>query len=92
MSAMLEDAVLCFQKALIAPGKRTNRLAREAEAWLFSEDEHWPFSFLNVCAVLGIDPHYFRKGLLQWRQRRLQRLQGKTTQRIPAPQEYKTAA
>ncbi len=75
MVAILEDALLCFQKAVGASGKRSERLAREAEEWIFSEEEQWLFSFRNVCAALGIDAQYLRRGLLQWRRRREQRLQ-----------------
>lgn len=79
MAAILEDALLCFQKAIGASGKRSERLAREAEEWIFSEDEQWVFSFRNVCVALGIDAQYLRRGLLQWRKRREQRLQGLRT-------------
>ena len=43
MRAVLEDALLCFQKGLVHQGRRVQRLAREAEAWLFSDDDSWPF-------------------------------------------------
>jgi len=38
LRAVLEDALLCFQKGLVHPGRRIQRLAREAEKWLFSDD------------------------------------------------------
>lgn len=69
MRAVLEDAVGCFQKQSFASGRRAQRLAREAEEWFFSNDHHWPFSFVNICAVLGLDPEYVRLGLKRWRQR-----------------------
>src|SRR5713101_4192774 len=69
MRAVLEDAVNCFQKQFVKNGRRTQRLAREAEEWLFRNDYHWPFSFVNICAVLGLDPEYIRMGLKRWRQR-----------------------
>lgn len=67
MHAVLEDAISCFQKGLL-PGKdrRTRRLAKEAEAWLFDDDTSWPFSFLNICAALDIVPGYLRRGLIRW--------------------------
>lgn len=67
MSAVLEDAIHCFRKQFVKKGRRVQRLAREAEEWLFSDDDRWPFSFLNICAVLGLDPGYVRKGLARWR-------------------------
>ena len=69
MYAVLEDAVRCFREQFISSGQRTQRLAKEAEEWFFSEDHHWPFSFVNICAVLGLDPSYIRLGLQRWRQR-----------------------
>ncbi|HEV8718444.1 MAG TPA: hypothetical protein VGX03_37200 [Candidatus Binatia bacterium] len=66
--AVLEDAIGCFQKQTVSSGRRAQRLAREAEAWLFANDYNWPFSFVNICAVLGLDPEYIRMGLRRWRQ------------------------
>src|SRR5688572_29395137 len=69
MRAVLEDAIECFQKQSGKSGRRAQRLAREAEEWLLNDDQRWPFSFLNICHVLGIDPGYIRRGLKQWRQK-----------------------
>ena len=69
MRAVLEDAIGCFQKQMVSSGRRTQRLAREAEEWFFTDDHHWPFSFVNICAVLGLDPEYIRMGLKRWCQR-----------------------
>jgi hypothetical protein len=67
MHAVLEDAFNCFQKLFSATtGKRSQRLAREAERWFFDDDTRWPFSFVNICAVLGLDPEYIRLGLKRW--------------------------
>ena len=68
MRAVLEDALLCFQKGLVHSERRVQRLAREAEEWLFSDDTRWPFSFVSICAVLGLEPAYLRRGLRRWRQ------------------------
>ena len=70
MRAILEDALLCFQKGLVHQGRRVQRLAREAEEWLFSDDARWPFSFVSICAVLGLEPAYLRQGLRSWGQGR----------------------
>lgn len=69
MYAVLDDALGCFQKSMATAGRRAQRLAQEAEEWFFSDDVCWPFSFVNICAVLGLDPAYIRLGLRQWRQR-----------------------
>ena len=67
MRAVLEDALNCFVKQFLEDDQRVRRDAKEAEAWFFSPDERWPFSFVNICIVLGLNPQYVRKGLRQWR-------------------------
>ncbi len=68
MRAVLEDAIDCLRKQSRKSGRRAQRLAQEAEEWLFDNDQRWPFSFVNICHVLGIDPEYIRRGLKQRRQ------------------------
>lgn len=68
MRAVLEDALLCFHEGLVRQGRRVQRLAREAKEWLFSDDAGWPFSFVSICAFLGLDPEYIRRGLKRWSQ------------------------
>jgi hypothetical protein len=58
--AVLEDAVRCLDHRSRSPGP----LAREAEAWIRANDQRWPFSFVNVCAHLGIDADRLRTVLL----------------------------
>jgi len=72
MRAVLADALGCFHKGVVHPGRRVQRLAREAEEWLFNDDARWPFSFVSICAVLGLEPTYLRRGLQRWRQGRPQ--------------------
>jgi len=68
MSAVLLDAVECFQKYLLLHDEYSNRLFREAENCILDNDREWLFSFINICDALTIDPHYLRKGLLRWKQ------------------------
>ena len=65
MRAVLEDAVLCFQKS---QGSNAASLAKDAERWFFADDQHWPFSFVKICAALGLNAEYIRMGLQRWRQ------------------------
>jgi hypothetical protein len=67
MLAVLHDAVTCFQENLQAHDKRKRGLFLEAEEWILSEDNLYLFSFQNVCASLGFDASYMRRGLLQWK-------------------------
>ena len=64
MRAVLEDAVNCFQRTA---GPGSEHVAKDAERWLFSNDTRWPFSFINICGVLGLNAEYVRLGLKRWR-------------------------
>ncbi len=65
MYAVLEDAFLWFHKQF-EPEQRFVQRAREAEDWFFSDDFRWPFSFVSVCAALGLEPKYIRTKLKHW--------------------------
>jgi hypothetical protein len=65
--AVLEEAVVTFQRYATEQGRRGRRLFREAEEWMGSEELCWPCSFRNICDVLGLDPGYLRQGLRRWR-------------------------
>ena len=73
MLAVLEDAVACFQKYVVARDERGVELFREAEQWILQEDSEWLFSFDNICESLGINPEYLRGGLVRWKQAVLQK-------------------
>ena len=64
--AVLDDAINCYQKHFVIRTRRGQRLATETEAWFFDNDERWPFSFVNICRALGLEPEYLRQGLKQW--------------------------
>jgi hypothetical protein len=69
--AILEDAVRCLQEGGQEKRWRNQRrMAQEAEAWLFVDDYEWPFSFVNICDQLGLDPTYLRRGLEDLRSQR----------------------
>jgi hypothetical protein len=68
MRAVLDDAITCYQKQFVPHTRRERRLAQEAEAWFFNNDDRWPFSFVNICRALALEPEYLRRGLNQWRQ------------------------
>jgi len=65
--AVLDDAVSCLRKGYFTKGRLAQRLAADAELWFFTDDDGSFFSFVNICAVLGLDPAYLRSGLQQWR-------------------------
>lgn len=63
MLAILTDAVECILKYCEDPGAMRVKLFNEAQEWLFAQDERDPFSFLNVCEILNLDPNYLRRGI-----------------------------
>jgi hypothetical protein len=68
MMAILEDAINCYRDHLWATRESDRRLFRDAEEWIMAENQKAPFSFKEICQVLGIDPEYVRGGLKRWRQ------------------------
>ena len=63
MLAVLADAVECYCKYSGARDGIGMRLFQEAQEWLFDDDERRPFSFVNVCAALQLEPGYIRRGI-----------------------------
>lgn len=63
LRAVLEDALMCFQSQFLTGG---GNLPREAEEWFLSQEDRRPFSFVTVCAVLGLEPEAIRQRLKRW--------------------------
>jgi hypothetical protein len=66
MFAVLLDAVECFQKY---SGHEANHLFKDTQRWIFEDDHKWPFSFINICQTVGLNPQHLRKGLAKWTDR-----------------------
>jgi hypothetical protein len=67
MLATLEDGI---RTILHAPdGRNTRRQVDEDIEWLTDDDRRQPFSFLNLCECLDIDPDYVRARVLAIRAR-----------------------
>jgi hypothetical protein len=73
--SVLEDAIECFMKCMDSATNKGQRLYREADEWIALEDKHWVFSFDNVCDMLDINPEYMRRGLRDWKARKLEAMQ-----------------
>lgn len=84
MLAVLQDAVTCFQENIATPCKRKRALFNEAEEWFLVEDKSYLFSFENICEALGFDAGYLRQGLMRWKQKAPQRLNGSEPQKRAA--------
>ena len=77
MLAVLEDAVGTFQKYVERPrADSAQRLFAEVEDWFASDDQDWPYSFVNISHALGLDAAYLRAGLARWRDRQRSRSAG----------------
>src|SRR6266852_1953891 len=82
--SVLEDAVECFMKCIDSPSNKGQRLFREADEWIFLEDKRWVFSFDNVAKMLHINPEYMRRGLKDWKERKLADLDRQATMKREA--------
>jgi len=65
--AVLEDAIICFQKYFHAQDAKQRRLYEEAVSWILARGDDRAFSFENICETSGLDADYLRMGLLNWR-------------------------
>ena len=90
--SVLEDAVECFMKCIDASSSKGQRLFRDADEWIALEDKHWVFSFDNVCEMLDINPEYLRRGLKDWKQRKLAALERAAEARLLGPLVEETSA
>lgn len=70
MLAVLQDAVECYQKYALARDPKGRMLFEDAEEWIDMCEREWPFSYENICEILGLHPEYIRRGLSKWRQQR----------------------
>lgn len=53
MLAVLQDAARAYWETEGAPDAVSHR---EVDDWFGSDTRDWPFSFVNVCRALGLDP------------------------------------
>jgi hypothetical protein len=62
--AVLEDAIRTYLRHRDAgPSGRNNEEFLEAVEWLSVDDDSSPFTFINVCDALEIDPDCLRLGI-----------------------------
>jgi hypothetical protein len=64
MTAVLDDAVLCYFKNIQCRTRREKRIFNETQEWFFSNDEDGLFTFKSICSHLGVDPDYVKRGLV----------------------------
>jgi hypothetical protein len=72
LTAVLEDAVRCFQSNVgTTGGTESHRMFVETSLWFQSDPDDGPFSCVGVCETLYIEPTYLRRALMEWKSRRL---------------------
>ena len=69
--AVLEDAVMCYQKYMFAKSAHDRRIFDQAESWLMCREPCGTggdrFSFEFICDALGLDCDGLRQQLRRWR-------------------------
>jgi hypothetical protein len=85
MFAVLTDAIECFQRY---DGARTEKRLVQCGC-LISSQVQPAFSFENICETLRLNPGYLRRGLMQWRNKRVHRKAGSKRLREPLRYQYR---
>jgi hypothetical protein len=65
MLAVLQEALNNFVQLLNTKKLDQQEQFREVDRWFWSDESEWLFSFRNIAEHLGINPDYFRAGLLR---------------------------
>src|ERR1043166_7541756 len=63
-AGVLKQAAQDLRRFHGRPSAVERELYRDAYSWLVSNDQEWPFSFLNVCQLLSCEPMNLREELL----------------------------
>jgi hypothetical protein len=82
--AVLQDAIDCYHKYSCTRNQPGKEILHEAERWIVGDEEDWIFSFRNVCDLLGLDPEYIRRGLVEEKRRQGSLLPRRHKKRRPA--------
>lgn len=69
MFAVLEDAMRCYVNGADATDRKRRALHEDAAAWFAATEDEGLYSFVNVCAVLGLEPDWVRRRLAARRTR-----------------------
>ncbi len=63
MLAILKDAIKCFRRNLTGKSVHSQKVFNETEEWFYDEDTTYLYSFMNICAWLGVDFKLIREKL-----------------------------
>lgn len=62
-AAVFQDAIRRHRRHRYAESKKGRNIYQREEEWIFSDDESWPFSFVNICNLLELVPSAVRAQL-----------------------------
>jgi len=65
---MLRDAVREFRRYANAISEAGMAKYAEVQGWIIMNDHDWPYSFVNICQALHIDPEAARGALFRWKE------------------------
>jgi hypothetical protein len=83
MHAVLVDALRCFQRNFETRHRPGQQQFKEAQFWIFQDKGSGPFSFEDVCDVLGVSPGRLRDLIVRWENEKRSINQQRMTRRIP---------
>ena len=63
MIAVLEDALVTFERGLTSRNPMVRRAFHEVDHWVRNRENDGLFSFESICSMLGLDTEYLRAGL-----------------------------
>lgn len=68
--AVVEEAINEFKRCAVSPSDADKRRFHKSTlSWIMSEDVSWPYSFVPLCHVLGVDENNLRDILEKWRRK-----------------------
>jgi len=68
MLAILKDAIKCYRRNVTGKSVHSQKIFSETEEWFYDEDTNYLYSFLNICAWLGVDFKLIREKLSEMKQ------------------------
>ena len=66
MLALLSNSLDTYRDGVSSPVLEKRTQAFRVEAWVFSDEDHWPFAFVNVCRRIGASIEFVRACVSHW--------------------------
>lgn len=65
-AAIFTSALLSIRDHSQSRSRRRRREAREDLDWVASNESSWPYSFLRMCELFGLEPTWVRASVRSW--------------------------